>query len=322
MPKPREVPSHLGDVFSVRAASDAGVSAERLRRGDLERPFRGVRRRTQEHVSAAVEDVFERQAAQRRARAESYAPLLRENQFFSHETAAALGGAPLPLIVNSFGAVDGAELPVHVSTLGAGPLVRREGVHAHRADARTTAVVLHDGLPVSTPATTWASLGGLSVVELVTLGDHLCRCWRAGFGRKHAGRRPLATVEELRLTIASGRRVGNRRLRDAVDLIRTDSWSPRESQVRCILIAAGLPEPQLNVDVYDDNGRFLGCVDMAYPAQKVAVEYQGTLHSARYAEDVERIAALRAAGWTVIEVTAALFTRPATLVRRVASALG
>lgn len=321
MPKPRELPPHLGDAFSVHAATDAGVSAERLRRGDLDRPFRGVRSRTPEEAYTPDEDVFERQAAERRARAESYAPRLRENQFFSHETAAALRRAPLPLIVNSFGPIDGAKLPVHVSTMGDGALVRMDGVRAHRADARTTTVERHEGLPVSTPATTWASLGALSVSDLVVLGDFLCRCWRAGFGRKHVGRRPLSTVEELRLTIASGRRVGNRRLREAVELIRTDSWSPRESQVRCILIAAGLPEPELNIDVYDGDGVFLGCVDMAYPAKRVAIEYQGTMHSTRYAKDVERIAALRAAGWTVIEVTAALFKRPTDLIRRVASAL-
>lgn len=84
---------------------------------------------------------------------------------------------------------------------------------------------------------------------------------------------------------------------------------------------AGLPEPALNHDVYDEHGRFLACVDLAYPERKVAVEYHGVLHHSRYAADVERIAALRAAGWTVIEVTSALLTHPDLLVERVREAL-
>ena len=97
--------------------------------------------------------------------------------------------------------------------------------------------------------------------------------------------------------------------------------SPRESLVRCLLVDAGLGEPLLNLDVRDDTGRFLGCVDMAYPEQKVAIEYHGMLHGATWAADVERIAALRAAGWVVIEVTAPLLRTPETLIRRVATAL-
>lgn len=82
-----------------------------------------------------------------------------------------------------------------------------------------------------------------------------------------------------------------------------------------------LPEPELNIDVFDGLGRFLGCVDMAYAQQRVAVEYLGMLHGERWAQDVERIAGLRAAGWTVIEVTAPLLKRPNTLVARVRAAL-
>jgi very-short-patch-repair endonuclease len=91
--------------------------------------------------------------------------------------------------------------------------------------------------------------------------------------------------------------------------------------LRCTLVFAGLPEPALNHDAYDRHGRFLGCVDLAYPELRIAIEYHGRLHHAQYAEDVERIAALRAAGWIVIEVTNALFARPDELVARVRAAI-
>lgn len=92
--------------------------------------------------------------------------------------------------------------------------------------------------------------------------------------------------------------------------------------MRCILIAGGLPEPELNVDLYDERGRFLGCVDMVYREARVVIEYLGMLHGEQWAADVERLARFRAAGWIVIEVTSPLLRRPEELVRRVSAALG
>lgn len=205
---------------------------------------------------------------------------------------------------------------------GDGPLVRAAGVQAHRADPRTTRRLKIEGFVISDPATTWAQLGAWSVHDLVALGDYFCRVWRSGYGRPNAGKKPMATLPELRSRIDGVRRHGIRRLREAVELIREDSWSPRESKLRCLIMRAGLPEPMLNQDVYDDHGRFIGCVDLAYPGKKVAIEYLGLMHASTYAADVERTAALRAAGWTVIEVTNALFARPAELLTRIRRAIG
>lgn len=327
MRSPQQLPPHLGSAFSVRAAAAAGLGSGRLRSSDLSIPFRGVRTRSirsDVHDSDAVDltDLYEVQAARRRARNREYAPRLRPNDFLSHESAAAEWHAPLPLFVDDFGVPIGdVDLPVHVSTFGRGALPRVPGVTRHRAHARTSKTLLKDGIRIATPATTWASLGTLSLPRLVALGDYFCRAWRSGLGRPDAGRASLATIEDLRASIDSGRRVGITRLRAAIDLIREDSWSPRESMVRVELVLAGLPEPELNVDVFDAFGRFLGCVDMIYREKRVIVEYHGTIHSERYAKDIERIAALRAAGWTVIEVTAELLKQPEELVRRVRRAL-
>jgi very-short-patch-repair endonuclease len=62
-------------------------------------------------------------------------------------------------------------------------------------------------------------------------------------------------------------------------------------------------------------------VDLAFSAFKVAVEYQGQLHGARYAQDIERIEALRRDGWIVIQVTSALIGRRELLAARVRGAL-
>lgn len=272
-----------------------------------------------EHTDAPSRPISDPYLALRTAhieRARAYAPLLRGGQFFSHETAAALWEGPLPLRPEPAGASQ-----IHVSVFGTAPMPRARGVIAHRANASTTSIRTLDGLPVSSPASTWAALGSLPLYDLVALGDHLCRAWRRGAGRPDAGRQSLTTIQQLRAAISAGRRVGNPRLREAVDLIREDAWSPRETFVRLLLLDAGLPEPTLNIDVFDDHGRFIGCVDLAYPDRKVGIEYHGFMHAHSYAKDVERMAALRAAGWIVIEVTNELLATPGVLVGRVRSAL-
>lgn len=320
MRTPRPIPHDLGASFTVQHALDAGLNSGRLRRLDLEAPFHGIRTRP-DPVDHATRDVFERQAAERCIHAVKYAPRLKPAQFFSHETAVAVLGGPLPLITVNRAAVTGTDLPVHVSTLGAGPLVRAAGVQAHRADQRTARMLKVDGFLVADPATAWAQLGSWSVPALVALGDYFCRVWRPGPGRRDAGRPPLSTVAELRSRIEGVRRHGIRRLREAIELIREDSWSPRESKLRCLIVRAGLPEPRLNHDIYDEYGRFIGCFDLAYPEKKLAIEYHGLMHASTYSADVERIAALRAAGWTVIEVTSSLFGRRDELLTRIRRAL-
>ncbi|MFD5226196.1 DUF559 domain-containing protein [Microbacterium sp. NPDC058342] len=321
MRTPVPLPASLGSRFTVSQGLDAGVSRSRLHRADLEIPFRGVRAKITPAQLEEDMDPYQRQAAERRIRAREYAPRLRPGQFLSHETAVALRGGPLPLTTRDGRPVDGRALPVHVSTLGSGPLVRAQGVRGHRADPRSARAVATQGLVLASPATTFAQLGRWSLLDLVALGDFLCRVWRPGAGRRDAGRPPFTTIDALRATLSSTRWRGITRLREALELTREDSWSPRESALRVHIVLAGLPEPLLNHDVYDDHGRFLGCVDLAYPHLKVAIEYQGVLHHSRYSADVERIALLRAAGWTVIEVTSALLSQPEELIERVSRAL-
>lgn len=322
MPTPKPLPDELGPAFSVRHAHAAGVPRSRLRKADLVTPFRGIRTKSEPQETAPDTSPYARQSEARRRAVRAYAPRLERGQFVSHESAAAVWRAPLPLVRDENGAlIDPDALPIHISTFGRGHLIRAEGVRAHRARIETSRLVFMDGIHLADPPTTWASLGTLPIIDLVSIGDYFCRVWRPGFGRPDAGMPALATIAQLQRAIDAGRRTGIRRLREAVELIRLDSWSPRESAVRCHIVFAGLPEPELNVDVYDDDGRFIGCVDLAYPERKIAIEYQGKQHSATYAADVERIGALRAAGWIVIEVTSTLFATPDRLVERVRDAL-
>ena len=136
------LPGPLGDDFSVRTAMALGVTRRRLRGADLERPFRGART-----VSAPVtppdDSPYGRQRQARLRGARAFAPLLRPDQFLSHESASALWGAPLPLVRPEGRA---AILPVHVSTFGHGHLPRVEGVVAHRAMRRTSSTTFLEGI--------------------------------------------------------------------------------------------------------------------------------------------------------------------------------
>ena len=136
---------------------------------------------------------------------------------------------------------------------------------------------------------------------------------------------PLATLEQLHKALAVGRRVGGPALREALPRVRTRSASRMESRCRLILSDAGLPEPELNHAVFDREGEFVACVDLAYPTQKIAIEYEGEHHlrdPEQWAKDIARYEALAAAGWFVIRVTKAdVFDGRAGLVRRVRDAL-
>lgn len=295
MRTPRPLPDQLSATFTVQDAATAGVNIGRLRRTDLDAPFSGIRatRVVTPRDDSDQRDAFQVQTHERCLQARRYVPRLRPGQFFSHETVVALLGGPMPLVTVKGVTVDGTTLPVHVSTLGEGPLVRAKGVQAHRADPRTTRRLKVEGFVIADPATTWAQLDAWNVPDLVALGDYFCRVWRRGYGRPDVGKKPMASIDDLRARIVGVKRHGIRSLREAIDLIREDSWSPRESKLRCLILRAGLPEPALNQDIYDDHGRFLGCFDLAYPAKKVVIEYHGLMHASTYAADVERIAALR-----------------------------
>ena len=305
------LPAELGREFSVADALRAGVGVGRIRGRDLERPFHGVRQKRA--VEQAVSDPFERGREEELRLASAYATRMREVEFFSHETAAFLWGAPLPM-------VSGAGIHVAVHVPNAQP--RAAGVIGHRLSPSLVTVTARNGLRLSSPASTWALLGHLAVNDLVALGDYFVRVWRdEGYFRVNRGRPPLATIAQLEAAIAAGRRAGGANLARAMPLIREDSWSRPESLTRCHLVAAGLPEPVLNRDFFDDLGVHLACIDLSYPSCKIAVEYQSELHSARYVKDIERIERLRAHGWIVIQVTSELLDNPGELVRRVRAAL-
>ena len=98
-----------------------------------------------------------------------------------------------------------------------------------------------------------------------------------------------------------------------------------ETLLRLLLLRAGLPEPELNQELYDDRGRWIGRFDMVHREARVIVESDGDQHredTTQYELDISRIDRAIAARWTVVRVRArGVFVDPGDTIRRVREAL-
>lgn len=111
-----------------------------------------------------------------------------------------------------------------------------------------------------------------------------------------------------------------RRLRSTLTLVDGGAESPQESRVRLLLVGAGLPPPETQIEFTDEFGIARIRVDMGWREWRVAVEYDGVQHwSDRYQRswDIDRIAMLEAMGWIVIRVSAEMLSRPNVIIERV-----
>ncbi|GHD41301.1 endonuclease domain-containing protein [Mycetocola manganoxydans] len=265
--------------------------------------------------SAADSDPAELIRTEVRHLAQAYSNRMLPTEFFSHTTAATLWGVPLPRLEDRL---------IDVSVFRPRRAPKGAGVRGHTLDPNLVHVTTHRGLRLATPASTWANLGPLlHPYDLVAAGDAIV-CQRTSAGGSGVTQPPIATLDQLRAAIDAGRRPGVGALRDALGRIRTGSWSRLETWVRLILVDAGLPEPVLNFDAFADAGSFLGCVDLAYPDLKIAIEYEGAHHwqtPEQIQRDIDRLERLVENGWRIVRLTKRhVFSDPAEVVRRVSVA--
>lgn len=312
-----EQPSEPG--FRVHDARKAGKSRRWIDGEQFDRPFHGLRAQPVEEVDADADD-FERARLQVLRSASQWSLHMHQTEYFSHLTAAIIWDLPLP----AWAALS-AEL--HVSSPGRA--TRVQGAIGHQVRPRLVTIVTDPthGLRVTDPATTWAMLAGIlrDPYDVVAVADAIVRTPRIPGPKGRVERLPLGTVAELKAAIEAGRRVGVRTLREALPLVRAGAASRPETWARLTLIGAGLPEPVLDVDVYDHRGRFVGCVDLAYPEHKIAIEYEGDQHRtspAQWQRDIEKHEKLADMGWRVVRVPRdQLFLQPGVFVGRVRALL-
>ena len=236
----------------------------------------------------------------------AYEPLLRPGQFFSHETAARLFGAPLY--------ETGTDIDISVWDPRTPP--RGRGVVGHRVSNVQLASI--GSLPVVAPADAWFQLSTrVRRDDLVAVGDYLVTGRRVPGGRSPA----LSSLDELADAVI--RHAGKRGAGHsgwALPRVRVGVDSRPETLLRLLLVRARLPEPEIGVEVEVHGGLKLH-PDLAYSRWRIAFDYEGDDHRVRrdvWLRDIERRELMEDAGWRVIRVTAAdLFTHPEAFVERV-----
>lgn len=150
------------------------------------------------------------------------------------------------------------------------------------------------GIPVTDVVTTFVELAGwLPLVDLVVLGDAIV---------KRFGITPSRLVRACR---SSGDYYAKAAAR-AASYVRAGVDSPMETRLRMLIVLAGLPEPRVNVQVRDEDGRIRRRYDLSYPELKIIIEYEGRQHAddrVQWERDIDRREELDEDGWRILLVT-------------------
>lgn len=189
----------------------------------------------------------------------------------------------------------------------------QSGIVVHAYELRADETTHIRGMRVTTPARTAFDIGRTRPAPLaIPMLDALLRA--------------TATTPTDVLAIAAARpgARGVRLLTSHLGLVDGGAESPQETRLRLILVNAGLPRPETQIEFRDRRGRVRVRADMGWRKWKVAVEYDGVQHwhdARQRSWDIERIALLEEAGWTVIRVSAEMLARPHVVVQRVIAKL-
>ncbi|MDX6258177.1 MAG: hypothetical protein QOJ11_4511 [Frankiales bacterium] len=282
-----------GAPFTVAEALERGVSRRRLLSSPLFRPVcRGI------HVAADVPDGAELRLA-------AVSLLVPSGVVLSGTTAAWVHGVDVRR--------HPAELIEVTDTRGSRPMARGVLV-ARRATLAPDDVLDLGAVLVTTVVRTAFDLARRDLVEGVVALDAL---WRAG----------LITPEEL-VEYACGKRHlrGIRQVARVAELADKGAQSPMESRLRMVLVIdAGLPRPETQLEVPDGFGGVLATLDMGYRSYEVGVEFDGAVHDEERnrVRDLRRHNRLRGVSWDVLRYSGAdVRLRKHVIKREVREALG
>jgi hypothetical protein len=224
-------------------ALDAGWTPKQLRRRSVDHPYRD------RYLLDGPPSTFPERCLVALS-------VLPSGSVISYGAAGRLWRLPLPTY-----RLPSADEAVHV-TVPVGwnvPAVRGIRSHAHDLPAGHLGAVL--GVPVTgVPRTLLDVAATMRSDELVVLIDAALA----------AGITTAADIDEL--AAWAGRRRGVRRLREAADLAHPGSRSPKETELRVLLVRAGLPWPEPNAHVYDDGGGWIATADLLYRGHRLVLE--------------------------------------------------
>lgn len=283
------------DIFTVSEAPGLGISAHDLRTKRFSAPTSGVR------IDGTDPSLIDRCRA--------IARVVHPNAAFARTTALRLLGVDVPWQLED-------DHAIHVVTPRRGERPQRFAITPHFCGQKQLDVVDRFGLRLTSAPQTWLQVAHrLDRNSLVGLGDAMTR-------RKN----PVTTTDALNLLMRETFKMKGLTLcRDAIELIRPGTDSPMETDLRLLMVDAGLPEPVVNVPALDDKGQFLALPDLSYPRLKIAVEYDGDHHRTdpeTWRRDVERRQLLEDAGWLIVTATADDVIRyPERVIARIRTAI-
>lgn len=193
-------------------------------------------------------------------------------------------------------------------------------VHRHRdrrfrpqikphVTGRERRVVVVRGLRTTDAIATFIDCAGmLSLVELAILGDALVKKF-------------AIDPDELRRVCRASKDYYAGLACAAAAYVREGVDSPMETRLRMLIVLAGLPEPQVNFKIYNDDGTWRRRFDLCYPGIRLIVEYDGRQHAedpAQWNLDLERREEFDDGNYRVLVVTAkGIFVNPERTLLRV-----
>lgn len=188
--------------------------------------------------------------------------------YISHQSAASFWGGIVP-----------HHADVHLTF----PRCRAQmrGIASHRRK-REQEVTTFCGVRVTSPMQTFLDLAQvLTLVDLVVLGDSLVK-------------RRRFTPDALVTFVKNAKGPMAALARRAASMVRAGVDSGMETRTRLLLVLAGLPEPDVDVRQYSDDGNLLRRFDLMYRDILLVIEYDGRQHrdGAQWRIDTERDEAL------------------------------
>jgi hypothetical protein len=283
------------NVFTVKEAQTLDLTPKQIRNARFAAPTTGVR------VEGTNPSLIDRCRAITR--------VVHPNAAFARTTALRLLGIDVPWQLED-------DHAIHVVTPRRGERPQRFAITPHFCGQKQIDVIDRFGLRITSAPQTWLQVAHrLDRNSLVRLGDAMTR-------RKN----PVTTTDALSFLMRETFKMKGLALcREAIELIRPGTDSPMETDLRLLIVDAGLPEPSVNVPALDEEDQFLALPDLSYPHLKIAIEYDGDHHRtdpATWRRDVERRQRLEDAGWLIITATADDVIRyPTRLLRRIRAAL-
>ena len=278
--RPLVPPELMKGAFTLEQARAFGVSRMQLQGVSWRNLGKGV------YVWAGIPDSPTVRLAAVRLR-------LPREAAFSGRTAAWLHGLDLPLSFD----------PIEVTEPDASGLSVRVGLMVRRVDLGEGDVVVRLGFRTTSITRTLADLARtLSKVEAVVAID------TALHGR-------LVDLNHLDAWVRARRgKKGVAALRRFIALAEPASESPMETRLRILLLEAGLPRPESQVNLFDAAGRFLARVDLYYPDARLAIEFDGGHHRDTLVADNRRQNDLLGAGYDLLRFTSPDITNARELV--------